>query len=397
MRGKSGMSRQKKQTVLIVDDTETNIDILVDLLVDYDVLVALDGYSAIEIANSENVDLVLLDIMMPDIDGYEVCKRLKADTNTKDIPIIFITANTHEEFIEKAYDIGGIDYITKPFKPKELLSRVATHLELSQKSRALQEMYRQVNDSIKYARNIQQSILTDLCYIQNFFAKSFVLWQPKNKVSGDLYIFEECKDGILCGVIDCTGHGVPGGFMTMLVGSIIKGLKDDDISNDPAKILQAINKCVKTQLKQDNTINDKGLTIDNGLDAGICFISYDKSVLKFAGAKIDLVHIRDDILTNIKADKQSLGYRTSKLDYLYNNHTIELKSGDVFYIYSDGIKDQTGGNSGFSYGNKKLLELLKNVHTKDFDTQKNDIIETITLYQGENIRKDDITMLGFMI
>jgi len=118
-------------TILVVDDTETNIDILVELLGDdYDVMVALDGKSAIEIANEEEVELILLDIMMPDMDGYDTCKILKDKPNTKDIPIIFITAKVDEDSIEKAYVNGGIDYVTKPFKPKELIARIKTQLKL---------------------------------------------------------------------------------------------------------------------------------------------------------------------------------------------------------------------------------------------------------------------------
>ena len=117
--------------ILVVDDTESNIEILLDVLgEEYDVFVALDGETALEIAREDKPDLILLDIMMPVMDGYEVCKRLKSDDETKNIPVIFITAKTDEDAIEKAYDVGGIDYASKPFKIKELLARVKTQLEL---------------------------------------------------------------------------------------------------------------------------------------------------------------------------------------------------------------------------------------------------------------------------
>ena len=117
--------------ILVVDDTESSIEILVELLgSDYDVLVALDGETAIEIANEDRPKLILLDIVMPELNGFAVCQRLKDSQCTKDIPIIFITAKTDEESIEMAYDLGGIDYVTKPFKPKELLARVKTQIEL---------------------------------------------------------------------------------------------------------------------------------------------------------------------------------------------------------------------------------------------------------------------------
>jgi len=117
--------------ILVVDDVKTNINILVDLLAeDYDILVALDGKTALETVDEERVDLILLDIMMPLMNGYEVCKILKQNAKTKDIPIIFITAMSDEESIEKAYLVGGSDYITKPFKPRELLARVKKELQV---------------------------------------------------------------------------------------------------------------------------------------------------------------------------------------------------------------------------------------------------------------------------
>ncbi|RLA80047.1 MAG: hypothetical protein DRG78_11745 [Epsilonproteobacteria bacterium] len=124
------LNERKKQTILVVDDNKINIDILLDLLKGYDVITALNGQMAIDIALEENIDLILLDIMMPNMDGYEVCQRLKAIKMTKNIPIIFLTAKIDEDSIEKAYNMGGTDYVTKPFKPKELLSRVKKELKI---------------------------------------------------------------------------------------------------------------------------------------------------------------------------------------------------------------------------------------------------------------------------
>lgn len=122
-----------KKTILIVDDTETNIDILLELLGDmYDVVVALDGKSALEIVEENSVELILLDVMMPEMDGYEVCNILKEKEHTKNIPVIFITAKTDEESIDKAYEAGGIDYVAKPFKSRELLARVRTQIKVKE-------------------------------------------------------------------------------------------------------------------------------------------------------------------------------------------------------------------------------------------------------------------------
>jgi len=122
--------RENIPTILIVDDTETNIDILLGLLGNYDVAVATDGKTALNIIKNDDIDLVLLDIMMPEMDGYDVCLELKKYKQS--IPVIFITARTDEDSIEKAYDVGGDDYITKPFKPRELMARVKTQLKIKE-------------------------------------------------------------------------------------------------------------------------------------------------------------------------------------------------------------------------------------------------------------------------
>ena len=119
-------------TVLIVDDTETNVDILVDTLgEDYDIAVAMDGESALEIAEEDLPDLILLDIMMPDMDGYEVCKRLKDNPETADIPVIFLSALTGADEKQKGLELGAVDFLTKPFNPSEIQDKVKEHLTAS--------------------------------------------------------------------------------------------------------------------------------------------------------------------------------------------------------------------------------------------------------------------------
>ncbi len=128
-------------TLLIVDDTKENLSILLELLgEEYDVIPVTNGKEALDIVKEEKIDLILLDVMMPEMDGFEVCKILKEDTETKDIPIIFITAKTDEDSIEKAYEIGGSDYVTKPFRPRELKARVKRELELQKLQKQLKIM-----------------------------------------------------------------------------------------------------------------------------------------------------------------------------------------------------------------------------------------------------------------
>lgn len=145
-----------KHTILIVDDVKENIDVLMKLLYKYDLIPAIDARHAIEIATQEsNIDLILLDIMMPEMDGFEVCKVLKSNSKTSHIPIIFLSAKNRPEDIEKGFEVGGVDYITKPFNPNELLSRVTTHLKLRAYEKHLEE---RVQEEIKKNKAKEQMI-----------------------------------------------------------------------------------------------------------------------------------------------------------------------------------------------------------------------------------------------
>ncbi len=120
----------KKGTILVVDDKAENIEILSDLLEGYNVLAAIDGPGALRILFKETVDIILLDVTMPGMDGFEICKKIKAQNGLKQIPVIFVTARTATDDIVHGFDVGGVDYITKPFKTPELLARIRTHIEL---------------------------------------------------------------------------------------------------------------------------------------------------------------------------------------------------------------------------------------------------------------------------
>lgn len=191
--------------ILVIDDVPANIEILLDLLGEsYDILAAIDGETGIELAIEEKPDLILLDIIMPNRDGYEICQILKANPITENIPIIFITAKLDEKSLEKAYDVGGIDYVTKPFKPKELLARVKTQTEL-------QRLMRNLEYTSSY------DAMTDIFNRQKFFerAERVFLEQPQHLYAMIIDI-DRCKE-----INDSYGQHI-GDKAIQLVASVIK-------------------------------------------------------------------------------------------------------------------------------------------------------------------------------
>ena len=138
-------------TILIVDDVKVNLILLSELLYEYDITTASNGKDALDLAKNKSPDLILLDIVMPDMDGYEVCEELKKNEDTKKIPVVFVTSNADEESIEKAYSVGGIDYVTKPFKTKELLARVKTQIGYADVQKELEEKIKLIDKNVSYS------------------------------------------------------------------------------------------------------------------------------------------------------------------------------------------------------------------------------------------------------
>ncbi|MBT3203878.1 MAG: SpoIIE family protein phosphatase [Gammaproteobacteria bacterium] len=303
-----------------------------------------------------------------------------------------IMLNTSDEFGQMAYSLN--ENISVSAKLHEEIRGLNFNLEQKVKARTseLAEINQELQDSIEYASTIQRSFVKDISLIKNSVTDAFSIWQPRDKVGGDLYIHEESAEGILFGVIDCTGHSVPGGFMTMLAGSVIKRLASEFFKN-PAKLLSELNKAIKYQLSQEG---ESSLS-DDGLDMGLCYINKQKNTLLFSGAKLDLVYFKNDEINIIKANKQSIGYKKSNSDYEYTNHEIHVDGSESFYLYSDGITDQVGGLKNFPYGNKKFKQLLSSIQNKSMTEQEEIITDTLLSYQGENSRRDDVTVIGFRL
>jgi len=249
-------------------------------------------------------------------------------------------------------------------------------------------------DSIRYAQIIQKSLLPDKKQIKNIVPKSFILYIPKDIVGGDIYFSDVSKDYFIIAVIDCTGHGVPGAFMTMIASSSLRRIVTDENCYDPAQILQRLNFAVKSTLQQ----NTNKANSDDGMDACICAVNKIRNELTFSGAILPLFYTFDNEVFMIKGNRQSLGYKESKrsqLEYKFTNHIVQMKTGMAFYMATDGYKDQLGGRNLTCFGNRRFKELLKNSCHLPFDQQKEKLIDKFNEYRGDNEVQDDITVFGF--
>jgi len=263
--------------------------------------------------------------------------------------------------------------------------------ELNESLEKVESANKKVLDSIKYAQKIQNSLLPNQETIKQILPENFIIWTPRDIVGGDIYFIDSCKEGVTVMMIDCTGHGVPGALMTMVVSSALKRIVIDEECHEPAEILRQMSALIKAGFYHEA----EDAIFDNGLDAAICFISEKEKTLTFSGANLPLTYISKDSLQVIKGDRQSLGYQRSDPEYKFSSHTIALKEDIQFYLYSDGIIDQMGGEKQFSFGQRKFSDLLQANSHLNFQEQKDAIYRAFVSYTGKNEVQDDITVIGF--
>lgn len=296
-------------------------------------------------------------------------------------------------------EIGGL---TRSFN--EMARMVKDHSEnLEQKVRSrteeldlsnhmLAESNRQIMDSIRYAELIQTSILPQEVTIAGKLREFFALYRPRDIVGGDFYYFRAAGEECVLAVIDCTGHSVPGAFMTMTANAVLDRVLDMIGVGDPAAILKELNRLLRAALHSDTPC---ALPIDNGLDIGLCSCSPLQGKLVYAGARIDLFHVMGGGVETIHADKQSLGYRNSNEGFSYTNHVVTAGPDSLFFMASDGILDQSGGPKGWSLGRKGLSEILLGVAEIPSSARSAALERALSDYQGDAPQRDDITIIGF--
>ena len=275
--------------------------------------------------------------------------------------------------------------------------RLSEALEKSKNK--IEEINKHTRDSIKFASLIQSALIPDKALFKNYFKDYFAIWKPKDIVGGDIYFFEElkAKEECLLMVIDCTGHGVPGAFVTMLVKAIerqiVSKIKHSGEVVSPANFLSVFNKSMKQLLKQESIDS-----ISNaGFDAGIIYYNKKEKFIKYAGAEISLLYVEDKELRVIKGSRYSVGYKKCDIDYEYAEHTIDVKEGMQFYLTTDGYLDQNGGEKGFCFGKKRFHNIIKEHHSETLVDQQEIFLNKLTEYQGNEETNDDITLVSFKI
>jgi serine phosphatase RsbU (regulator of sigma subunit) len=275
--------------------------------------------------------------------------------------------------------------------------------ELERQKEYIEKIHLEITDSINYAKRIQSAILPDSNLLSGHFADHFILFKPRNVVSGDFYWFTKVENHIIVTVADCTGHGVPGAFMSMLGMSYLREIVQKEYMTEPSRILYKLRKEIV------NTLNQKGIQSEqkDGMDISLISINFsdcdtesDKSFeMQWAGANNPCWIIKNGEFFELKPDKMPIGIH-DKMEK-FTAQKVTLHSGDLIYLAGDGYKDQFGGPKSKKFMSKRLKELLINSSGGTMDNQKAILEKAIDEWQNgyeiKHEQTDDITILGIRI
>lgn len=263
--------------------------------------------------------------------------------------------------------------------------------EIERQSEKMEELYQDVTASIRYAKRLQDSILPQESFINRILPESFVLFKPKDIVSGDFYWFSESEDKIFFSSVDCTGHGVPGAFMSLIGANALNQAVQKN--NSPDLLLNELNRLSSEAMNKSEEGRDK---VRDGMDVAMCSISKDFKTLEYAGANNPLYIVRGGEIQVTKADKFAIA-SFDHGEHQYSNHVFELQKGDLIYVFSDGYADQFGGSKGKKFMYKQFRDTLIEIKDQSMAKQKEILNDKIESWRGEFEQVDDILVIGVRI
>lgn len=268
--------------------------------------------------------------------------------------------------------------------------------ELIVLNEAISKQNSEIVDSISYAQRIQTAMMPPEGYFNELLDESFILYKPKDIVSGDFFWIKQVNQYIVLAAADCTGHGVPGAFMSLLGISYLNEIVQRREITQASEVLNELRRQIKQSLRQHGQPDES----KDGIDMAICAIDLKTRTMQYAGAFNPVYLIREEkgkpVLIEYKADRMPLGYHQGK-DRAFTNNEIKLEIGDTFYIFSDGYVDQKGGPDLKKFMSKRFKNLLLDIHEEPMFDQKTKLEKTLTNWMGNQMQIDDILVVGVRV
>jgi serine phosphatase RsbU (regulator of sigma subunit) len=372
-----------QKLILIVDDTPLNIGVISGALKDsYKTKVATNGEKALALASAEEKpDLILLDIMMPGMDGYEVCSRLKADPVTSEIPVIFLTGQTSAEDETRGFEVGAVDYVHKPFSPAVVKARVRSHILLREARAQLASQLLALNTELEMARQIQLSILPhSIPRLAGLDIAAHYL--PMTSVAGDFYDFIQIDDkhiGIL--IADVSGHGLPSALIASMLQVALTGQTAH--ATEPGKVLVGLNRAFCGKFTR------------NFVTAAYVYVDLENNLMRYAGAgHPPMLQWRNSTgkATQLLENGLVLGIIE---EASYEALEFLLEPGDRYVLCTDGILE-AANSAQEQFGADRLMSFLKNHKHLEAEPFSQTLLDDLAGWSNQAVdqgQQDDITLL----
>jgi serine phosphatase RsbU (regulator of sigma subunit) len=254
----------------------------------------------------------------------------------------------------------------------------------------IERQRRELTESIKYASYIQNALLSSEATIKKVLPEHFVIFIPRDIVSGDFYWVSKRKSEVVIAIADCTGHGVPGAFMSILGITLVSEIVNRGSYSSSADILNQLRESVMKSLNQTGEENEQ----KDGIDMALCIINLETNQLEYSGAFNPIYIIKKNRLLEIQGDSMPIGIAALE-ENSFTNHMIELGDGDVIYLFSDGFVDQFGGPEGKKFKYQPFRNLLMNIYNLPMYKQKEQVLSAFMRWKGNLAQLDDVLMFGF--
>ncbi|MBP6334648.1 MAG: SpoIIE family protein phosphatase [Bacteroidia bacterium] len=276
---------------------------------------------------------------------------------------------------------------------KKILENQNVELEnkVQERTSELKQKNRDILDNLHYAQRIQSAILPEVGLIYQILTDSFILYRPKDIVSGDFYTFSQKNGKVVIAAADCTGHGVTGAFLSMIGISLMNQLVNESGYTQPAQILNQLNTGIVSSLRQ------KVSEVSDGMDIAICSFDLQNNLLEYAGANRPLYLLRDGIIEEVKADKLAIGGFRLNAEATFSNHQLKLNTGDIIYIFTDGYADQFGGEQGKKLLSKRLREMFISMKDLSMREQEHRLTTFFDEWKGSHEQVDDVLLIGIRV
>jgi DNA-binding response OmpR family regulator len=453
----------KLPVILIVEDSPTQAARIRYLLENnnYRVEVSVDGQKALNWLSKNKPSLVISDIVMPGMNGFELCEKIKSDKDTVQIPVILLTSLCDPDEVIEGLACGADRFLTKPYNNEYLLATIIKTLadepdpgieedtsgieirlggkkrhihagqqkvfkfllniyegaiqqngeliqtrdELRLLNEKLEELVNektqtleviefknsQIKYSIDYAYTIQAAILKSTEKISVFFPMSFSLTMPKDTVSGDFYWCHKIDNTILVGVFDCTGHGIPGAFMSILGLTLLKETVVREGIVEPSMVLN------RMRIKIIESLGQKGVDSEVNVGMNGSIISFDQinNKLVYAGAYNRVYIVREEKIIELKVDSMPLSHHLIMKDF--ESKEVKTMKDDCVYLFTDGYMDQFGGQKLKKFGYNRFRDLLLRINKSPFKSQKQALTNEYTIWRESEDQVDDITIIGLKL